>query len=249
MSELPPDRSIAEPFDGEELTAGEYALGVLDQSERRAAEARIAAEPAFARSVEAWEERLYPMADAIPAVVPPAHIWPRIVKALGAGPKVVDLAQRRALAFWRSWAVAATAAAAVALVFLAVRPPAPPRTPSVAAPAVQPLLVASLVDGQGRGYMTAAYDPNHGTLRVIPSLTLPLSQDRAAELWLIAADGVPRSLGVVDAAHPTVLKVADTLQRGAKPDAVLAITSEQPGGSPTGKPTTKPTWAGKLTAV
>jgi anti-sigma-K factor RskA len=248
MSERPPEPFASDPFDGEDLSAGEYALGVLDQHERRAAEARIAAEPAFARSVEAWEERLYPMADAIAAVAPPAHVWPRIVKALGAGPKVVDLTLRRATTFWRTWALASTAAAAVALVFLAVRSPAPTPTPP-AAPTVQPLLVAALVDDHGRGYMTAAYDPNRGTLRTIPSLALPLGPDRAAELWLIAADGVPRSLGVVDAAHPTLVKVANPLQPGARADAVLAITAEQPGGSPSGKPTTKPRWIGKLTAV
>ncbi len=244
MSDLQP-----EEFDGEDMTAGEYALGVLDRAERQAAEGRAAREPAFAREVEAWQEKLYPMADGIAAVQPPAHVWPRIVRSLGAGASnVVDLAQRRAVAFWRNWAFAATAAAAVALVFLAVRPETF-KLPVAPVPAPQPLLLASLTDPQGHGFLTATYDQASGVMHVSPSLTLPLGEKRAAELWLIPADGVPRSLGVIDPAHPSVMKVSDALRPGAKVSAVLAITIEQPGGSPNGKPTTKPKWAGKLTAA
>lgn len=239
----------SEVFDGEDLTAGEYVIGVLDRGERQAAEARIAAEPGFAREVQAWEARLYPMADAIREVRPPAEVWPRIQRALGpSAEKVVVLAQRRAVAFWRNWAIAATAAAAVALVFLAVRPVTPP----VVAPApvaAQSLLVAELSDLKGRGFITATYDPAKGVLHAAPNLALPVPTNRSAELWLIPADGVPRSLGVIDVAQPSTVKVSDTLRSGAKPTAVLAITIEQPGGSPNGKPTTKPIWVGKLAAA
>jgi anti-sigma-K factor RskA len=244
MSDLPPEMA-----DGEDLTAGEYALGVLDRAERAAAEARIAREPGFAREVEAWQARLYPMADAVAEVSPPAHVWPTIQRALGpTDPKVVHLAQRRAVAFWRNWAMAATAAAAVALVFLVVRPPAPPPVapPAPAAPAI---LIASLNDKSGHGVMTAAYSPASGELHVTPNLALQIGRNRAAELWLIAADGVPRSLGVIDGAHPSAVRVPDALRRSAQPSAILAITLEQPGGSPNGKPTSKPLWVGHLASI
>ena len=42
--------------------AGEYVLGVLNAGERRAAEAKIVADPAFARLVDGWERRLAPLA-------------------------------------------------------------------------------------------------------------------------------------------------------------------------------------------
>ena len=76
-----------------------------------------------------------------------------------------------------------------------------------------------------------------------------IPEDRAAELWLIPADGKPRSLGVVDPGKPTLVKVSDRLKPGALPSATLAITVEQPGGSPTGNPTTKPQWVGKLATI
>jgi anti-sigma-K factor RskA len=240
---------LTEDFDGEDLSAGEYALGVLDGHERNAAAERVEREPAFAREVQAWEERLYPMASAIRETTPPAHVWPRIQRALGPHEtRVVDLGQRRAVKFWRAWALAATAAAAVAVLFLAVRPQAiAPVTLPV--PAAQPLLIAELVDKDGHGFITASYDPNKGELRTVPSLGVPIGVNRAAELWVIAGDGNPRSLGVIDASHPTVLRVSDALRPSAKATSVLAITSEQPGGSPSGKPTTAPKWSGKLITI
>ena len=42
-----------------EILAGEYVLGTLDAVEARAAEARLAAEPAFAAEVRAWEEFVF----------------------------------------------------------------------------------------------------------------------------------------------------------------------------------------------
>lgn len=242
MSDLPP-----EVEDGEDLSAGEYALGVLEAQERAAAEARMLAEPGFAQEVEHWQARLYPMADAVRPVEPPATLWPRILKALGPDTKVIDLAQRRAAMFWRNWAVASTAAAAVALLFLAIRPPAPqPTAPTTTVTVVQPLLVAELSDPRGRGFITATYDPKEGVLHASPNASLPIPKGRSPELWIIPADGVPKSLGVIDQAHQTTVKISDVLRPGAKADATLAITLEQEGGSPDGKPHAKPVWAGKL---
>jgi anti-sigma-K factor RskA len=245
MSEVEPD----DP-EGEDLAAGEYVLGVLDADARAEVEARMIAEPRFARDVEYWELRLYPLTDSIQSVEPPAALWPRILKSLGPeSAKVIDLAQRRAVVFWRNWAVGASAAAAAALVVLAIRPPPP--QPSAPAPVavVQPILVAELADSKGRGFITATYDPNQGVLHASPNLSLPVADGRSPELWLIPADGVPRSLGVIDMAHPTTVKVAGPLRAGASPQAVLAITLEQEGGSPDGKPHAKPVWAGKLGAA
>ena len=51
--------------DGDEIEAlaGEYVLGTLDADERRAAEARLAADPSFRTAVAGWERRLQPLAD------------------------------------------------------------------------------------------------------------------------------------------------------------------------------------------
>ena len=115
------------PIEGEDLTAAEYALGVLDRSERTAAEARASREPAFAAEVQAWDERLSPLIGAIASVTPPATLWPRVVRAIDGTAAANDSGRagptRHTVAFWRNWALGATAAAALALVVLAIRPP------------------------------------------------------------------------------------------------------------------------------
>ncbi len=249
MSDLPP---LVD--DGEDLTAAEYALGVLDRTERTAAEARALREPAFAAEVQAWDERLSPLIDLITPVTPPASTWPHVVRALDGTGAANDTAgyspTRHTVAFWRNWALGASAAAAAALVVLAIRPAQIVTAPLALAPApaVQPILVAQL-SGAGQGVLTATYDPAKGAIYAVPGGALNIPKDRSAELWLIPADGAPRSLGVVDPGKPTLVKVSDVLKPGALPAATLAITIEQPGGSPNGKPTTSPKWVGKLATI
>ncbi len=246
MSDTPP------PIDDrEDLTAAEYALGVLDRVERTAAEARASREPAFAAEVHAWDQRLAPLTDAIVPVQPPQGVWPRIIRAIDPSSPANDTAlgySRHTVAFWRNWAIGATAAAAAALVFLAIRPPQVVIEPTPT-PAAQPILVAQLSGPTGKGSLTATYDPAKGVLYALPGTALGIPADRAAELWLIPADGKPRSLGLVDPGHPTLVKIADALKPGALPAATLAITVEQPGGSPTGQPTTTPKWVGRLATI
>ena len=57
--------------EGMGLTAAEYVLGVLNAAQRRAAERRIDRDPAFAREVAFWEERLGGLAQAVPEIAPP----------------------------------------------------------------------------------------------------------------------------------------------------------------------------------
>ena len=68
---------------GDDLLAGEYVLGVLEAGAHRATAVRIDREPALARAVDAWCERLAPMLDAIEPVEPPLGLWPRIRARLG----------------------------------------------------------------------------------------------------------------------------------------------------------------------
>ena len=68
------------PFDhddGADLTAAEYALGVLDQLGRARAERRMAEDLHFAAEVQAWQARLAPLADEIaPVPAPETEVAP-----------------------------------------------------------------------------------------------------------------------------------------------------------------------------
>src|SRR5262245_37131168 len=94
----------------DDLLAAEYALGALAGTERAAAEQRVAREPAFARLVMDWEQRLAPWAAEIAEVAPPPQLWGRIAGALPAQTQAGGLWQ--SIAFWRGLSFAAGALAA-----------------------------------------------------------------------------------------------------------------------------------------
>ena len=118
---------------------------MLSAAERRAAETRMATEPAFAAQVAAWRERLSPMLDQIAPVPAPPSLWPAIERALPAN----DNGQAvRGLRVWRATAMGSLtlAAASIAMVvFLAGRPPV-----LIQPPAPGQLLNASLVSQSGQ---------------------------------------------------------------------------------------------------
>lgn len=63
----------------DDVAAAEYVLGLTAPADLAAVEARIAADVAFARAVEAWEARLLPVAVSPPADAPlPPDLWGRI---------------------------------------------------------------------------------------------------------------------------------------------------------------------------
>jgi anti-sigma-K factor RskA len=75
--------------------------------------------------------------------------------------------------------------------------------------------------------------------------TLP--QDKAYEVWLIGADGKPKSAGVITRDNQNAPVVAVLSAPGAVDQyKVVAITVEDRKGSPTGGPTTNPFTAGNI---
>lgn len=217
----------------DELVAAEYALGVLSGAERAAAERRLAREPAFARLVSAWEERLAPLVAEVDEASPPPEVWGRIAAALP------SRAQTRpglwsSLAFWRGFGlVSALAAACLALVvyFGSFKGGEP--------------LVAT-IDGGGHHHFVATVDDNRSTIAVMPAAFADDGNGRVPELWLIPSDGKPRALGLLRADHTVTIALPAALSKLAARNSVLAVSLEPPGGSPTGQPTGPVIASGKL---
>src|SRR5437763_152354 len=108
------------PPDDDNLVAGEYVLGVLDASGRRAVAQRLESDAGLARDVAFWEEKLGGLADSVRPVSPPEAMWSRIEAAVSAPtPQHAGLWQN--LAFWRVLAIGSAVVAAAciaALVFI-----------------------------------------------------------------------------------------------------------------------------------
>jgi len=228
---------------GDELLAAEYVLGVLAADERQIASRRIDSETAFARLVHAWEVHFAPMAAAYAAVEPPASVKVAIDRRLFASSASTSAAPGgglwASLNFWRGLAAAAVAALAVYVALPYVNPPAPqPET----------RLVASLAADNSPVKYLAVYD----AARHEVGLSL-VSGDRGAgkdfELWMIEGKNAPVSMGVIPVGQTARMAVTPAVQQKLAQGAVLAVSLEPTGGSPTGQPTGPVVAAGDLKGI
>ncbi|MEW9837801.1 anti-sigma factor [Mesorhizobium marinum] len=231
---------------GDDIVAAEYVLGVLPTQERATAARRIDADRGFATMVDRWEVHFAPLAAGYAAVEAPASVKAAVDRRL-----FVDGSRRAApdggtpgllssLALWRGIAVAALAALAlyVALPLLAPRP------------AIQPpaTLVASLAaDGSDVRYLAVIEGPGDG-IGLSHVSGLP-PEGRAFELWVIAGDQPPVSLGVIPTGPAVRMVVGTDIREKIAAGAVFAISLEPPGGSPTGQPTGAVVAAGDLRKI
>ena len=226
---------------GDDLLAAEYVLGVLPADERQIASRRIDTETAFARLVDTWEVHFAPMAAAYAAVEPPASVKVAIDRRLFASTASTSPAPGgslwTSLAFWRGLAAAAIAALAVYVALPYVNPPVQP-----------PRLVASLAADNSNVKYLAVYD----AARHEVGLSL-VSGDHGAgkdfELWMIEGKNAPVSMGVIPAGQTTHMAVTPAVEQKLAQGAVLAVSVEPTGGSPTGQPTGPVVAAGDLKGI
>ena len=235
-------RNNSGPEDWEALAA-EYALGVLEGTDAQIARQRMRDDPVFESTVWQWRERLAPLADRLTPVAPSPAVWQHIAAALAAEnrPTVVSSSgssSHRRLAFWRGWAIAASAAAAVIALVLGVV-------------ALQPTsggerLVAVLdqADAAGAAWLVAVETRNGDvSVRSLAAPAVPVGKSH--ELWFIGAGAErPVSLGLLSAGNQFLLP-PNTRAEGA----ILAVSLEPDGGSPTGQPTGPVLFQGALRSV
>ena len=226
-----------------DLLAAEYALGLLDGAELAEARALAAADPSFRAEAARWTGQLAPMLDDVAPVTPSAHLWTAIERRLGpvAANDNADVWRRR-LNLWRGATAAATALAASLALVVVTRPT--PFAPPVARAAPAPM-VAMLGDERRDMMLVASWDPASRRLMVVAASDLPPDPTHAHELWMIPADGKPRSLGTMPGPKMRAelpMPMAGQFREGV----TLALSVEPMGGSPTGLPTGPVIASGKL---
>jgi anti-sigma-K factor RskA len=232
-----------------EAFAAEHALGVLSATERRQAEARMAADPAFAAQVESWRERLTPMTDGLADIPAPHALWLRIERSLGANDNTVVV---RSLRFWRGATVGSLTLAAASIAAAVLLGNRPPVVIHPQAPVAGQLLDASLVSQSGAPVplFVAAYDPVRKALIVTSLVTPGNDPAHVHELWVIPADGKPRPLGIIEPGKTKALPMPDSLLPSLAAGSALAVSVEPPGGSPkVDSPSGPITAVGKLAKI
>jgi anti-sigma-K factor RskA len=208
-----------------ERLAAEYVLGTLPSRSRRRFERLMAEDPALARVVAAWADRLAAIDTATAAEEPPARVWRAVAArtAADAAPPLPAPTGFGLLAFWRGLAIAACAATAALIIYIAAfpRPSGPPA----------PTVVAVLADQSGDPNWIAMAGPQQGEVSISAVRPRAVDTKHSFELWGIAG-GTPRSLGLVSpqSGKAAIIRAAQL----PPPGDVPAVSLEPPGGSPTG---------------
>lgn len=226
---------------GDDMLAAEYVLGVLPAEERQVAGRRADSETEFARLVDAWEARLAPLASAYPEIEPPASVKPAIDRRLFAAGSTASARPGlwSSLAFWRGLAAAAVAALAIYVAVPYVNPPAEQESVR---------LVASLAaEGSDVKYL-AVYDAAHHEVG-LSHVAGERASGRDFELWMIEGQKPPMSMGVIPSGSSVHIALSPEVQEKLSSGAVLAISLEPSGGSPTGQPTGPVVAAGDLKSI
>ncbi len=226
------------PAPNDSLKVAEYALGVLPGPEREAFSKRLAQEPVLQSELRAWDEHFAAFADAVEAVPPPRQVLARLEQRLFAGSAAEKPSLWNSLGVWRGLAVASLAGviAIGAWNFM-------PRGEGPAAPG----LVAQVQGTGDQVKLVAFYDAAKGELR-LNRIAGTAAAGRSFELWLIAGQEAPVSLGVLPAQNTDRLVVPVAL-REKMTGGVLAISDEPEGGSPTGQATGTVLATGQFTAI
>jgi anti-sigma-K factor RskA len=218
-----------------DVLAGEYVLGTLDAAERTAVAARRRRETPLDAAIEAWEERLSPLTETLPAVVPEPGLWPRIEARLDAGGLAGENAERivhleRSAQRWRRAAIAASALAACLLVAIGVREIMLPQT------AKTYVAVFQKDDASPAFLLTVDLDTRMLSIRAVAAEPQP---GKSYQLW-IASDKLgpaPQSLGLIEARSGITQRELAKFDRALVEKATFGVSLEPAGGSPTGKPT------------
>jgi anti-sigma-K factor RskA len=136
---------------------------------------------------------------------------------------------RESLRFWQrlTLATSALAAACIVALFVIVRHPAP----------AVPYMASTLTETDGRIGWTATLDMEKARLIIVPAAAGGFATGRAPELWLIAQGEKPIAVGMISPDRPVTLTLGSALRSRVGPAAVLAVSVEPAGGSPTGQPT------------
>ena len=218
----PPERA--------EALAAQYVLGTLS-ARARARFARLAqTDRRLTVAIQAWEDRLSPLAQSVPPAQPPERVWTAILSRID-GARPAFSADRNAawasLSLWRGLALTGFATA-IALALVLLSPPL--ERPEGA-------LVVVLTGQDAKPALVASADRNRRLLTIKAVAPVALPADRSLQLWALPASGNPRSLGLVPASGIATIALPAVAGTALEDIPALAVSVEPSGGSPTGLPT------------
>ena len=200
--------------------ASEYVLGTLPGAARRRFDRVLIDSPAARAAVHAWEQRLAPLAAAVPPVAPPLRVWTATEARIASTAAARAAQHSRWSNLWKpAFGFAFGAALTFALVQLmpgafisldglAQREQALPQS-----------YVGLLLDREGLPTLLIS-STRHGTRVTVKSLrTIVVPTGKVAQVWALPKEGAPFSLGIV---VPTKPPSSTSFEMSATSEKLLA---------------------------
>lgn len=253
MNESAEDWDISIPMDqldAESLNvvAAHYVLGILSQADRQVFQSLLQERPELMHLTYGWERRLNPMAYVLaPHSVPP-QLWQKIERYLNQLQAIgtPDTAPSDAIVrtFWQPWAWLSTALAAGLVLWIAMQPATLTVSPQPVPVVAQQSRDIAILTGEQQSASWVVRQQNDRLLLSAVGQQA-VSADRDLELWVIADNQAPRSLGVIRLQQGEAV-ISSQLTGQISSQMTLAISLEPKNGSPTGQPTGAVLYSGKV---
>lgn len=231
--------SISDKSD-DDLLIAEYALGVLPYDERKGLEAKIAESAHLQKELAQWDNNFVSLSTEYKSVIAPLSILQNTEERLFGAEKSASSSWWNSLQFWRSSALAGLAGV-VLLAGLFYNN----QTTSVDFNADY---IAEIKSESEDLRLASAFDAEQNQLK-FNRVVGQARANRALEIWLIADGGKPISLGLVPNENSFTITLTAELAAKISSTALLAISDEPEGGSPTGQPTGDVLALGKVTQI
>lgn len=212
--------------------AADYAIGLMPAAARRRFEQLLLEDAALREELAQWQESLASLTDALPEQPVPDRVWKGITARIE--PQVLHVPQKRPFWNWlRMTAAVCSLVIAVTLGVIYNRDSA--------------RYSATLLTADAQPALKVEAHKNY--LNVEPLTLAAVEPGRSLELWAIAADGKPISLGLIPSGGKGRVELSGSQKVLIGKPIALAVSLEPKGGSPTGQPTGPVLYQGALAAL
>lgn len=211
-----------------DMLAAEYVLGTLTGSARKRFQRLMLTSTRIREATWIWEQHLNNLASSIQSEQPSDKVWQIISQRIDASKPIQSSTDSNVIKpkahIWKAWSLIATAASIILAVII-WQPQAP----------VQPTQqIALFKDATERPLWFIDIDEQN--LSIKASDKLVARNDKDYQLWMILkGQDTPISLGILP--KDGVKSLLKDSRFSAQDIALLAISLEPIGGSPTGLPT------------
>ncbi|MEL6528452.1 MAG: anti-sigma factor [Pseudomonadota bacterium] len=241
-----------------ELLASELALGLLDGEDLARARRLQLGDPDFAALVAKAQHEIAPLHEGFSEATVPETLKAKVNAAIDdqssiSGPSSLDPADYGGTGSWPILAIAASLVALAlvgVLTFQALVQPAgdpPERVAGSGQASKAKQYVAQLATQEDGQFLVVRWEADRELIEV-RGIGLA-DENLAPELWIIPADGTPRSFGTAQGDGRGELAVPAELAPFLIDGATLAVTMEDPAGSPHEAPTPPIIATGTLTEI